>query len=385
MGRGIMRVIQIPSVREREVSLSQVTNEDFLQAVINRDLIKRIHFLSRTNLIRVKSEFDNVDIQNVRSEDRNRFLDSLADRFTTKTVSQFVSAVHMAYDQHLPLSLSPEVLWYVISHEIAFHVKSNAGQYAHLFTKMPSEKQLIEVQDDTLNYDAPSDWLSAINLFRKPLREHLPTGIMELCLPQFSTLTLESETAITVNFMDTVSKYFDFMMTTLCGIPAIRMEGSIDDWKLLAGSVRSLSEYIVGLEQYFEVLQELLDKLVTEYESSQPDYDFWTSFYKVIGGSGGPYVNGWINVLFAHGYSWQQDKEDTIYQIKSEWQSPFSVSNGNHAITTNKFPSHVSRVDFIWNYYGNHIPMMLVSGVFGTEMEDGFLTPKLGVGVIEKM
>ncbi|MBT5338202.1 DUF4419 domain-containing protein [Candidatus Falkowbacteria bacterium] len=380
-----MRVIEIPGVEKREVPLRQVPNEAFLKSVIGEGTIKKTHFLSRSDLVNLKTEFDGVDIKNMSDDQRSRYWDERDNFFSAATVSHFVQAAHLAFANHVPFSLSPEVLWYAIAHEIAFHVKDNTAQYAHLFTDTPGAKQLIEVRDDTFVYEDQNDWLSAINKFRKPLRERMPTGIMELCLPQFSTLTPESETAITVTFMDTVSEYFHFRFSTLCGIPSFRMEGTVDDWKLLAGSVRALSGHITGLTQYFTVLQEVLDKLVVEYESTRPDLDFWDSFYKIGHGSGGPYVNGWVNILFAHGYIWKSE-EGTKFRIKTKWKNVADCQRGGSfgGTTTNQFPSHVSKVDFIWNYYGKHIPMMLISGVFGTEMEDGFLTPKLGVGVIEK-
>jgi hypothetical protein len=40
-------------------------------------------------------------------------------------------------------------------------------------------------------------------------------------------------------------------------------------------------------------------------------------------------------------------------------------------------------VPFEWEYYDKKFPMSFVGGVSSVELSDGFLTPKLGVTVIE--
>ncbi len=54
---------------------------------------------------------------------------------------------------------------------------------------------------------------------------------------------------------------------------------------------------------------------------------------------------------------------------------------------TDSFPSHISKVPFIWEYERElprrEIPMIFSAGVYGVEYQNDFLTPKLGFGVFE--
>ncbi|MGV9249013.1 DUF4419 domain-containing protein [Streptomyces sp. NPDC003710] len=49
---------------------------------------------------------------------------------TEPASSLLLRAVHLCFTAHLPLSLSPDMLWYAVVHEVAVHVRLNSGTYA---------------------------------------------------------------------------------------------------------------------------------------------------------------------------------------------------------------------------------------------------------------
>jgi hypothetical protein len=55
----------------------------------------------------------------------------------TSTVSNFVMALHNAFDKHIPFSLSPEVIMMIISQEVAQYIKDHSSEadIAALVTK----------------------------------------------------------------------------------------------------------------------------------------------------------------------------------------------------------------------------------------------------------
>jgi hypothetical protein len=298
--------------------------------------------------------------------------------------SKFVLALHDCFADHIPFSLSPEVIMSIISQEVAEYVKANStdASIASLFTRTPGVKQEIVVEVNDFIYGSlENDWAMGIAKFQTELSKKVPSEILSKMTPKFSEGTLETEVSQLVSFMDAASKYYSYTMMTVCGIPSFRIEGTSDDWNSILRSVDYLDSVLPGLNLYFRNLRPVLVEILNTVDGNKVDQDFWNSIYKSHGGSGGPYSSGWFNLLFAHiyGKDWQTGqmnilKKDVHYQ----------ESRMNH-MKLNNYPSSLSLVDFTWNYLGTKIPMKFVSGVTSVDYtEDGFLKPKLGIVVLER-
>jgi hypothetical protein len=303
--------------------------------------------------------------------------------YEAPSVSLGIQAIHQAFAAHVPLSLTPDFLWYLIVHEVAEHVRQNPGTYARVFTDTPESKQTIEVRDDTLSLRDPSRWRRSIGLVRDPLRARISDYTMELFLPRFSTTTEEAQTALLITFMDVVSPFYEFTWMTLCGIPQIRLEGEPADWVSLHFRAELLAREFSGLSGYFADLLPVLQTIAETASGMAPDEEFWRSIYKHEDHSGGPHVTGWITAFFAYlqtrdgpvfkGHAWPQRPFDWRSLMSAEW-------GGGYA--TNQFPSHISKVPFVWEYEGTRHDMALAAGVTGVDYEDdAYLAPRLGFAV----
>jgi hypothetical protein len=337
------------------------SNQDFLSAALGNP--KRFHYSSRDKLYVVNqpSPFGG---------DHNEAA------FDVATVSLGIQALHQCFAAHVALSLRPDTLWYFIVHQVAEFVRQHADDCARLFTDKPGEKQEIRVRDDSLLYDGPSDWMRSINLVRDPLREKITDRTMELFLPTFSTSTIEDETALLVTLMDVVSPYYEFVWETRCGVPQIRLEGDQSDWRNLYDSTDALAREFPGLSGYFTDLLSVLQTIAQTAAGANPDEEFWRSIYKYDDGSGGPYVTGWITAFFAH----VQTPQGAKLKNEFNWRSLMSGWGG---FRTNEFPTHISRVPFVWEYLGTRIDMAFAAGVTGVDYDDTFLSPRLGFAVVE--
>lgn len=340
------------------------SNHDFLSQVLGSP--KRFHYASR----------DKLHVVHMPVKGWHDAVYNGAD-YEVGTVSLGIQAVHQAFAAHVPLCLRPDTLWYIIVHEVAEFVRQHPADYAHLFTDTPEAKQRIVVRDDSLRPDAPSDWMHAINLFRKPLAEKLSDNTAELFLPRFSTSTIEDETALLVALMDVASPYYEFGMQTMCGIPQIRLEGLSSDWYQLHQRTEELARVFPGLADYFADLLPVLQTIAKTADGALPNDEFWRSIYKYGGGSGGPYVNGWITAFFA----FVQTRQGAVPKERFNWAHEARSAFGG--FSTNEFPSHVTRVPFVWNYLGTEFDMAFAAGITGVDDEDGFLTPRLGFAVVE--
>ena len=372
----------------------KVESTSFLNHVLGQGAVARWHYLSRPEfhavhttqyVPRIPTEEEVVKMfswGSKRTPEEMAFLVTRTQKQAQESVcgtSLLFQTLHDAYDKHLPVSLAPEVLWYAICHEVAYTVKQAPAEYAHLFTTTPDKKQKIVVEVP-FSYEGPNDWAAGIQMFDGELRDRVPDGIMDHILPTFSTSTQESDIALLIAFMDAASPYYEYGMFTCCGIPRVRLEGVPDDWKMLVTKAQALSEvFSKDLGLYFEHLIPVLATLSKAAQGEDVGLSFWKSMVKVDGGSGGPYVSGWLTtfwnyVSLAKGRTVPKDK--SLY----DWKK----GGHFHGLRPDSFTSHVTRVDFEWNYYGRLIPMGLVSGVIGVEMDGDFLCPRLGFGVIER-
>jgi hypothetical protein len=319
---------------------------------------KRFHFRSRTQ------------VHGVKGRDRS----ALAD-----WTSLAVATVHGCFDQHVGLQLSPQVVWYMIVHEVAEHVKQNAGRYSNIFTTTPGEKRKIKSDLGVVHAGTPWEWAGVIPKIRRPLREAVTGETMDLFLPNFSTSTEEDEIALLVAFMDAASPYYGYEYITCCGIPSVNLTGEARDWELLLMQTEQLARAFPGLDAYFADLLPVIAKIANTAAGAALDEQFWTSIYKYDGGSGGPYINGWLTAFFAHINTYRGLKPRTEFG----WEQMAKSSFGG--LTTDQFPSHVSHVPFEWTHHGNKMPpMALAAGIIGVDhTDDGSLAPALGFAVIE--
>ncbi len=291
--------------------------------------------------------------------------------------SLLVQTAHKTFSDHRPLALSPEVLWYAIMHEVATYIKANPETHAEFFGGNTDQKKLIEIRDDD---PTASNWQRPISMLYDKLSKALPDQTIELFIPPFSTLTDESRTALMIAMFDTASPYFEFAVSSLCGIPRIKLVGEVRDWELLLQHTNSFAEIFTGLKDYFAGLQPVL-KTILETVQGVDHTEFWKSIYKTKSHSGeDTYFSGWLTSLFAYVYAETRPQLKTNFDWKQRSQLDYHQWD-----TPAMIPSHISVVDFKWKCSGRDIPMGFVGGILGvTHDEDGFSTPQLGYAVIKK-
>jgi hypothetical protein len=314
-----------------------------------------------------------------------RGLSGVPNRHGYKVVpsSAFFSTAYTAFDQHHAFGLRPEVLMYLVNSVIAETVRRHPEDYRHLFTTSP-EKIKIMVRHDGLRLGDPnSPWGEAIPLVDAALRPHIPSGIMESMLPSLSTATLESSVASLIAFMDAASPYYSYGFQTMCGIPRIELFGEAADYRKVFLSASSLAtEFPKHLGNYFANLLPVLDTIATTAETGKVDEDFWSSIYKHHSGSGTSRFSGWLSAFI-----WYVQKHDykkkTCELVVKEQSNLLWHDKQHRGVDTGSEPAHITRVPFVWEYFGKELKMHLIGGVLGVDVDEGALTPKLSYGVLQ--
>ena len=98
----------------------------------------------------------------------------------------------------------------------------------------------------------------------------------------FSTTTAVQKIVSQITLMYSVQEYFIYRMWGGCGIPAVEMLGTEDDWKKLKSKLkvlRTLLEPIeneLGLEsEWWGVVEKVFSKLLATYQG-KPDRKWWS-------------------------------------------------------------------------------------------------------------
>ncbi|GLW68747.1 hypothetical protein Kpho02_10460 [Kitasatospora phosalacinea] len=299
----------------------------------------------------------------VRHRSTDRLLGDPDVRGNDSAASLLVRALHLCFAAHLPLSLSPDVLWYAVVHEVATHVRLNADAYAGVFTDTPGSRRTLVVRDDALTGGA--DWQRSLHLVQGPLRERIGERVADLFQPAFSTTTPADASAALVALMDVVSPYYDFRWVTRCGIPRVRLEGTGQDWRLLADRVDGLAERFAGLRPWLDALRPVLAEIAATAAGGPVDPEFWGSLYKWESRSGSDRVTGWITRFFAHRYD-----DRTPVPATAD-----GIEDGH-------FPAHLSVVPFTWQLPDGERRMAFVGGVLGIERDEEWVRPRLGFAVL---
>jgi hypothetical protein len=304
-----------------------------------------------------------------------------------------VAAVHLAFCDHRPLVLSPDMLWLLVAQGFAHHVNANAEKLRPLLVKH-SGKAVIAVRRDGFHKGSPENpWPEVFGEFTDRIREHVGAATYDLLLPTFSTTGPVERAAAQVVLLDALQSFFSYEFTTWCGIPQVVLEGTADDWEELAERVHGLGRF--GLEWWTEPLAPILSEFAAAAWGCQPNRRFWQSLYKQDGGSGGPYTTGWLTAFFPYlkdGQTGQvtrqnpwlagggQELQDLLYPSPE-----CDPDRYGHGPTTAVFPGGLARAPFLWNYLGHDYEMEFLGGFVGVRQDPKALRlrPEIGWAVRE--
>ena len=206
----------------------------------------------------------------------------------------FAQAAHDAFYKHLPLTISPDDVWFCLAQGFAHHVNANAEALRHRFVRHAGQIKLtVERPDFVLG--RPNPWPEAFAAFSDQIAGHVGRPLRDVVVADFSTTTPVHRAATEVALMDAFQCYFEYEMLIGCGIPAIHLTGAPDDWRDVRRRAASFADY--GLERWTAALLPVLDEIEAT-SRGHGDRDFWRSFFRYDSGSGGTALTGWVQVLF---------------------------------------------------------------------------------------
>lgn len=297
-----------------------------------------------------------------------------APRFRPVHGNALVAAVHTAYARHYPLTLSPDAIWLAIAQGFAQHVNANAERLRGKFVRHAGRVEIAVRRDDFVKGSRDNPWPEAFAAFSDAIAGHIGRQ-RDLVVCDFSTTGPCERAASEIVLMDAMQQYFDYAMYTLCGIPEITLEGTLEDWRSIRRRARALEEY--ELSWWTDALGPVLDQLVATAEG-HVDTRFWQTLFKHTDGSGGPWVGGWINVLLP--YVRPRDGQRLVRNERmAAWRQTFDAAMAGGA-QASEIPSGLACAPFQWHHLDQVFPMHLLGGFVGIAQDEGTLAVRPAIG-----
>lgn len=276
--------------------------------------------------------------------------------------NSFIFAVEHSFAEHRPLIISPDMIWLLICQGLAFHVYENEEDFREQIVGFEGKKELIIRRDNFVLGNEDNDWQSVFPEFRQKIAEYSEKSLCDFIDANFSTTGPVEKVSFDITLMKSVEKYFSYRVDTMCGIPNITLEGTTEDWELIYQRIEELSKW--GLDKWVNKLDSILHEFV-EASKGNVNHDFWSSIYRKNGMSGTRgFVDGWVSHLFPYIVNYQNKmvKNNRVFDIKKE---AYGLPVHDPGISKESFPNGMNRVNFIWNYYGEHMPMDFLAGFAG--------------------
>jgi hypothetical protein len=298
--------------------------------------------------------------------------DYTADCIQPVTFHPLLAAAHVAFSQHRPLAISPDMIWLAVAQGLARHVNNHAERLRDRFVGHRGKLDIRIERTDLLRGSPENAWDGVIADFSRAIRGHLGPRYDEL-VPDFSTTGPVERTACEVALLDAFQPYFEYVLCCICGIPAVTLEGTPDDWQRLRDKVEALDPY--DLDWWLPHVRGVCDQFV---RASQGDIDLghWRDLYKRQDAYGWDVVNGWLVTLVPY--------------LKNGQTGNFTVrnpllDNPDEQVSTNMLPSGISQVPFRCRWRGQHedAAMEFLGGFVGVTQDATTLAlrPKLGWAV----
>ncbi len=179
----------------------------------------------------------------------------------------FFSMVCLAYAEHRPIVLSPDIMWILICNGFSQYVNNDPDKFRDYLVSHEGKKKL-EIRTNLETTTAQK-----VEMFAALIGENTKGDLDELMTCNFSTTGMVERMVSQITLMDAVKPYFEFVERMAgCGIPSVTLEGTPDDWKLLRKKTRELGNY--GVKAWTDRLDPILKEFVAASEG-KPNVEFW--------------------------------------------------------------------------------------------------------------
>jgi hypothetical protein len=294
-----------------------------------------------------------------------------------------IAAAAIAYQQHYPLILSPDVIWLTILQGVAQHISNNRQSLKMRLVPHDTKIELVVATGLTTIPEKDSEMLEASGTFVELLERHVRPDKRFLLKAEFSTTTDVERIVGAILVMDSFQPYFDYVFSIICGIPSVTLEGTTADWNLLASKVRLVHESDLDLAWWTEHLLPLCDQFVRA-SSGDVDTEHWQNLCKLVERYGANDLNGWLLKFVP--YICKDRNEAPVHRNHVLELKTFDDSSADRfkitGCTSNMLPTGLSTVPLACQNIstGEKTNLQFLAGLVGVGQDDKDLSVRAIVG-----
>lgn len=311
----------------------------------------------------------------------------------------FVSAIHTSFDEHRPLSLTPDAIWLTICQGVSIHINQNFEKLESFIFKA-EKPDGFHVRNDGLSAKSGSEftgssrdehWADLLHAFSDSTTKYVNDDYYAFFVPEFSTSTNIITTSYEITMLEGFSQAFQYFGDSGCGIPYITLQGTREDWQSIYDRLDKIDE--LGLSVWATELRGVLQQFIDTFDGNV-DLDFWQSIYKDHSEYGAWYVSGWFIKFFPYLETTGEieeanDPEGMYYSRAPRIYTPNEFIKGDDylisRLSTSDFPSGIAEIDVIWDDYGTERKMKVHAGFYGIKQYDDLtLEPAISWAIRDK-
>ena len=193
------------------------------------------------------------------------------------------AAVFTAYSYHYKLRTSPDDWWFCVIKQVARAIDESAQKESvrKVFVYHEGKKTVeIPVEDLTI-YTVDYNWF--FDQITKAIKEDVKVPeFVDGMTADFGTTTPVQKIVSQITLMHSVKHYYNFSLLGGCGIPAVEMLGTEEDWQKLTTKLKVLRTLLEPMEndlylpaEWWDVVQNVFCKLLETYQG-KPDEKWWS-------------------------------------------------------------------------------------------------------------
>jgi len=211
----------------------------------------------------------------------------------------FLSTVVEAYNRHYNLRTGPEDWWYCIIQTVALAIDKNSkkDEVRKFFVQHEGKKKLTVYVSNVLTVDYT--WF--FEQMSKQIAKNINVpDYVDKMKTDFSQSTKIHKIVSEITLMSSMQEYFSYGMRALCGIPAVEMKGTQEDWERLGMKIAELKQTLkpihdaIGLTYWWKRVENIANKLLDTYNGN-PDKEWWSQIIRKRSKMcGDPAINGWF-------------------------------------------------------------------------------------------
>jgi len=245
-------------------------------------------------------------------------LSELPDSLVNMGEHPFLSGILTAYREHRPFTLSPDIVWLLISQGFSRHIANNAEEFRKDIVSFKDKKTLTIIAEDIELGNRKSTWEAVFPQFTNQISDYTGKELTNVLTADFTTTTPTTKIVSEITIMETVKAYFNYKVIMVgCGIPSITIEGTVQDWEKVLSKTRYISRY--KLSWWTNELEPVLKQII-ETKKGNFKKSFWMNMVKAHTEKkyGSPTtIDGWIIKFFPYTKEGKQTELKPITNINN--------------------------------------------------------------------